>query len=316
MALLTANLTELVRVELDHVLFEDLEGLDFNALVSEIFDVTNSKKKYEFGITVAGFQLPAEKSEGASLTFREIAEGYKTTYTHKTFGMASSISMEAEMDELHNVVDRIPRAMSRSFDAMFNYYGSRIFSRATSTSEDFITGGDAVALLSASHPLKHGGTSSNTPSSAVDLNKTSFWAAVNAFYEMLDDGGKPLRNRPDRLLIPHQYEQKATELLESDKDPESAENAVNALRKRYKVRMVMWPYWIGNVDPDCWFLLSAKDQWPKGKYPLKWFWRMPGKNVKTEDYNDFFTKDYLYSGVSRFSCGYSDWRFLYGSMGA
>lgn len=222
--------------------------------------------------------------------------------------------MEAQQDELHGIVERLPAAMARSVDATLNYYGSRIFSRANSTSEDFITGGDGVALLSTSHPLKGGGTSSNTPSSGVDLTATSLWAAVSAFYEMLDDESKPVRNAPSTLLIPHNLEQKAIELLLSEKYPEDANNAVNALRslRGRKLDYLVWPYWIGSVDSDCWFLLGEKAPWGK-TYPLKWYWRM---KPETESDNDFFTKEFLYSVALRFSCGFTDWRFLFGSMGA
>ena len=90
-------------------------------------------------------------------------------------------------------------------------------------------------------------------------------------------------------------------------------NAINALRLRTKITPVVWPYWIGSVDSDCWFLLGAKDEWPKGKFPLRFYWR---KKPTTESYNDFFSKDFMYSVVLRFSCGYTDWRFIFGSMGA
>lgn len=312
MAVITTNIAELVALDLDHVLMEELGTLDYETLVNSIYDVKSSEKKYEYGQTVTGFPIASVKDEGEALTARDWAEGYKTTYTHKTLGMYNAISMEARQDELHGCVEQISPAMARAIDATINYYASRLFSRATNTTEDFVTGGDGVALLSASHPLQAGGTSSNTPSSAVDLTATSLWAGVNAFYEMLDDQAKPVRNRPDRLLIPHQSQQKATELLSSELYPEDANNAINALRKRYEIAPIIWPYWIGSVDDDCWFLLSAKDQWPKDKYPLKFYWRM---RLQTDSYNDFYTKDFLYSSVLRFSLGFTDWRFVYGSMG-
>lgn len=314
MAVLRSNISELMAVDLDHVLFEALGTFEYEALLNEIFQVGTSRKKLEYGQTVGGFPLLAEKDENDSLASRDFKEGYKTTYTHKTFGLYSALSMEAQQDELHGIIGKLPAAMARALDATINYYASRIFSRADSTSEDFVTGGDGVALLSTSHPLKGGGTSSNTPSSAADLTATSFWAALNAFYEMLDDESKPVRNAPSTLLVPHQSEQKAIELLLSEKFPESAENAVNAITKRRgpRITYTVWPYWIGSVDSNCWHLLGDKGPWGKD-YPLKFFWRM---RPDTESDNDFFTKEFLYSLVTRFSCGFTDWRWLYGSMGA
>lgn len=314
MTVIRANIPELLAVDLDHVLFETLGTFKYEELLNSIYSVKTSDKKLEYGLTVGGFPLLAEKDENVSLAARDWSEGYKTTYTHKTFGLYTAISMEAQQDELHGITEKLPQAMARSIDATLNYYASRTFSRASSTSEDFVTGGDGVALISASHPLKGGGTTSNTPSTACDLTATSLWAGINAFYEMLDDQSKPVRNAPSTILIPHQTEQKVIELLLSDKYPENAENAINALQKRKgsNLSYIVWPYWIGYVDSDCWFLLGDKAPWGKD-YPLKWYWRM---KPETESDNDFFTKEFMYSVVLRFSCGYTDFRFVYGSMGA
>lgn len=314
MTVLRANISELMAVDLDHILFEELGTYGYEELLNMIYSVETSRKKVEYGLTVGGFPLLAEKTENESLTAKDWKEGYKTTYTHKTFGIYTALSMEAQQDELHGIIGRLPTAMARSIDATLNYYASRIFSRATNTSEDFITGGDGVSLLSVSHPLLGGGTSSNKPSTDADLTATSLWAGVRAFYEMLDDESKPVRNAPATLLIPHDYEQKAIELLMSQQYPESAENAVNAIQKRKgpSISYVVWPYWISSVDSDCWFLLGDKAPWGKN-YPLKFYWRM---RPETESDNDFFTKEFMYSIVLRFSLGYTDWRFVYGSMGA
>jgi hypothetical protein len=314
MSVIRANVPELLTVDLDHVLFETLGTFKYEELLNAVYQVKSSDKQLEYGLTVGGFPLLAEKDENVSLASRDWAEGYKTTYTHKTFGIYTAISMEAQQDELHGITDKLPAAMARSVDATINYYASRTFSRATSTSEDFVTGGDAVALLATNHPLRGGGTSSNTPSTAADLTATSLWAGINAFYQMLDDQSKPIRNAPSTILIPHQSEQKVIELLMSDLYPENAENAVNAIQKRkgQKLSYVVWPYWIGSVDSDCWFILGDKAGWGKD-YPAKWYWRM---KPETESDNDFFTKEFLYSVVTRFSCGFTDWRWIYGSMGA
>ena len=313
MSVLQANISELMAVDLDHVLFESLGTYDYEMLLNAIFDVRDSKKRYEYGETVGGFPIASVKDENESLDARDWKQGYKTTYTHKTLGFYNAISLEAKMNELHGIIEKLPQGMARAIDATINYYTSRIFSRADNATEDFITGGDGVALLSTSHPLKGGGTTSNTPSSGADLSATSLWAGVTAFYEMLDDESKPVRNRPKTLLIPHQSEQVAIELLQSDKFPESANNAINALQKlrERKLDYVVWPYWIGSVDSDCWFLLGDKAQWGKD-YPLKFYWRL---RPETESDNDFFTKEFLYSIILMFSTGYTDPRFLYGSMG-
>lgn len=319
MATTRASIANLMTVEIDRILQEVWPSSSHKRILDLLFNTETSNKRYEYDLTVGGFPLLAEKPEGENLEEYNFHEGYKTTYEPRTFGCIVPVTMEAQQDELHSALKKIPASIQRAADAVLSYYMSRIFSRATSTDEDFITGGDGVALLSTAHPLAvSGGTTSNTPSSAVDLTLTSLWAGVNSFFEMLDDAGKPLAIPPRFLLVPHQSQQKALELLLSKQYPESAENAINALQSAKAANMealrlepVVWPYWLGSVDSDCWFLLADKSSTPD--YPLRFIWRM---KPETDSYNDFFSKDFLYSMVFRFACGYSDPRFCYGSMGA
>ena len=311
MSIVRSNISNLMKVDLDIVLQEAWKNLSHELILNTIFNVMDSDKKEENNQTVGGMGLLAVKEEGEDLSNKIFRQGYKTTYTHKTLGMYAQISMEAVDDEQYGTISRLPQAMARSADATYNYYMSRIFGQCTSTSEDFITGGDGVALLSTSHPLSvSGGTCSNKPSTDADLSLSTLWDGVDVFYEMLDDAGKPIANSPKYLLIPHQSLQVAHELLDSEKYPESAENAINALRKVTNIEIVPWPYWLGNQDSDCWFLLA--DKAATDDYPLRMYRRMP---YKTESDNDFFSGDFLYRVICRFSCGFDDWRFVFGSTG-
>ena len=223
MAIVRSSISNLMDVDLDVVAHEAWKNTQHELILNAIWRVDSSDKQEEIAQTVGGFRLLAEKDEGEDLTAKIFRQGYKTTFTHKTLGMYAQLSMEAVQDEQYGVIGKLPQSMVRSADATYSYYMSRIFGYATSTSEDFITGGDGVALLSTSHPLSvSGGTSSNKPSTDADLSETTLWAGVDAFYEMLDDAGKPIANSPKVLLVPHQEQKKANELIFSEKTPEDA----------------------------------------------------------------------------------------------
>ena len=312
MATVRSQLTNLMKVDMDKILQENWKGVTYEPILNTLFNTDTSGKKDEQNLTVGGFGLLDVKDEGVDMAERLFKEGYKTTYTHKTLAFYAAVSMEARDDEQYGAIRKIPQAMTKSVDATINRYMARIFGLSTSTTDDFITGGDGVALLSTAHPLKiSGGTFSNKPSTDADLTATTMWAGVNAFYEMLDDAGKPIANSPKYLVVPHQTQQKAIELVFSEKFPESAENAINALRKAVNLELVVWPYWLGSIDADCWFLCADKSA--TTDYPLRFYWRT---KPMTEADTDFFNKNWLYSLVMRMSLGYDDPRFIYGSVGA
>lgn len=223
MAIVRASISNLMDVDLDEVAHEEWQNTTHKPILDAIFRVIDSTKQEEIFQTVGGMGLLAEKSEGEDMTNRIFRQGYKTTFTHKTLAMYAQLSMEAVDDEQYGVISNLPESMVRSADATYNYYMSRIFGQSTSTSEDFITGGDGKALLATDHPLAvSGGTCANKPSTDVDLGAASLWDAIDGFYGMLDDAGKPLAINPKYLLIPHQELQKAHELVDSEKYPESA----------------------------------------------------------------------------------------------
>jgi len=55
MSVIRANLSDLLTVDLDHVLFEALGTFKYEELLNSIYSVTSSEKKLEYGLTVGGF---------------------------------------------------------------------------------------------------------------------------------------------------------------------------------------------------------------------------------------------------------------------
>jgi len=133
MAILRTNLSNLMKVDLDRVLFEAWKTLPYEQILNTLFNVSTSTKKEEKNQTVGGFGLATVKEEGEDLTEKQFKEGYQTTYTHKTLGYYTAISLEAREDEQYGIIKKAPRAMARSVDATINYYMARIFGYANST---------------------------------------------------------------------------------------------------------------------------------------------------------------------------------------
>ena len=228
MSVLRSNLSNLMKVDLDGVFFEAWKNQPYQLILNTIFDVITSDKKEEKFQTVAGFGIAPVKAEGADLAEKTFREAYQTTLTHKTLGYYFGVSMEAKQDEQYGVIPRAPKACAKSMDYTINYYMSKIFGYATSSTAganglDFSSSVDGSALLATSHALaESGGTCGNKPSTDADLSATTIWAGVDKFYEFLDDAGKPIVVSPRYLLVPHQTQKVARELLESELFPESA----------------------------------------------------------------------------------------------
>ena len=168
------------------------------------------------------------------------------------------------------------------------------------------TGGDGVALFSTAHPLTSGGSNSNTPATAADLNETSLESAVIQIAGWTDERGLLIAAKPRKLIIPPALMFVATRLLDSDLRVATADNDLNAIKhmgaipEGYAVNHFL-------TDSDAWFLTTDV---PNG---LKHFVRTP---MSTNMEGDFDTGNVRYKARERYSFGFSDPLGMFGSPGA
>ena len=120
--------------------------------------------------------------------------------------------------------------------------------------------------------------------------------------DFLDETDNLINVMGDTLLVPPELEETAYEIVNSDKQLDSANNNVNFNKGRYKV--LVWDYL---SDTDNWFLIDSR----YAKMFLKWFNRIPVEFNKDKDFDTYLSK---WSAYTRYSYGFSDWKFILGSQ--
>jgi hypothetical protein len=154
--------------------------------------------------------------------------------------------------------------------------------------------------------LVSGGTNSNTPSTAADLNETSLENAVIQIAAWTDERGLLIAAKPRKLVIPPSLMFVATRLLETSLRVGTTDNDINALKNNgaipegYTVNHFL-------TDSNAWFLTTDV---PNG---LKHFERMPLTNSMD---GDFDTGNVRYKARERYSFGFSDPLGIFGSPGS
>jgi hypothetical protein len=168
-----------------------------------------------------------------------------------------------------------------------------------------ITGGDGQPLFSNSHPLVSGGTVSNVPQIATDLNETALENAVIQISLWTDERGLLIAAKPKKLFIPPALQFVATRILETELRVGTNDNDVNALKNN---GAIPGGYTINHyfTDPNGWYLSTDV---PNG---MKHFKRVA---LATSMDNDFDTGDSRYKARERYAFGYSDYLGMYGSPG-
>jgi hypothetical protein len=163
-----------------------------------------------------------------------------------------------------------------------------------------------VTLFNTAHPLAIGGTNSNTPAVAADLNETSLEQAVIDIAAFTDERGLLIAARPRKLIVPPALQFVATRLLETEGRTATADNDINALRNNGSIPE---GYAINHylTDGDAWFI---RTDCPNG---MKHFNRA---KLSTSMDGDFDTGNVRYKARERYSFGVSDPLGMYGSPGA
>jgi hypothetical protein len=281
-----------------------LEYSTYGEQHKEIYETETSERSFEEETKLSGFSAAPVKNEGSALAYDNAQEAWSARYIHETIALGFSLTEEAIEDNLYDSLSaRYTKALARAMAYTKQIKGAAVLNNGFSAS---YTGGDGVSLFSNAHPLVGGGTNSNIPSTAADLNETSLEAAVIQIAAWTDERGLLIAAKPIKLVIPPALQFVATRLLETELRVGTADNDINAIKNNGSIS---GGYTVNNflTDTNAWFLTTDV---PNG---MKHFVRTP---MSTGMDGDFDTGNVRYKARERYSFGWSDPLGMYGSAGA
>ena len=270
----------------------------------EIYETETSERSFEEETKLAGFSAAPVKNEGSAIQYDNAQEAWTARYTHETIAMGFSVTEEAMEDNLYDSLSsRYTKALARAMAYTKQVKAASILNNGFSSA---VTYGDGVSLFNTAHPLVSGGTNSNTPSTAVDLNETSLEAAVIQIAAWTDERGLLIAAKPKKLIVPPNLMFVATRLLETNLRVGTTDNDINALKNNGSIPE---GYTVNHflTDTNAWFLTTDV---PNG---LKHFVRVP---LATSMDADFDTGNNRFKARERYSFGVSDPLGIFGSPGS
>ena len=281
-----------------------LEYAKYGEEAAEIFETESSDRSFEEETKLSGFGAAPVKNEGAAIAYDNAQEAWTARYNHETISMGFSVTEEAIEDNLYDSLsDRYTKSLARAMAYTKQVKGAAILNNAFDSDYTY---GDGKELCATDHPLVSGGTNSNEPSTAADLNETSLEAAVIQVAGWTDERGLLIAAKPRKLVVPADLQFVATRLLDSELRVNTADNDINALRNNGSIPE---GYTVNHylTDTNAWFVLTDV---PNG---LKHFVRTP---MQTSMDADFDTGNSRYKARERYSFGVSDPLGIFGSPGA
>ena len=281
-----------------------LEYTTYQQEHKEIYETEKSERSFEEETKLSGFSAAPVKNEGSAIAYDNAQEAFTARYNHETIALGFSITEEAVEDNLYDSLSaRYTKALARAMAYTKQVKGAAVLNNAFSSA---YVGGDGVSLISTAHPLVSGGTNSNRPATAADLNETSLENAVIQIAAWTDERGLLIAAQPKKLVIPPALQFTATRLLETNLRVGTTDNDINALKNNGSIPE---GYCINHflTDTNAWFLMTDV---PNG---LKHFERAALANSMD---GDFDTGNVRYKSRERYSFGWSDPLGIFGSPGS
>lgn len=268
---------------------------------SEVFRMETSSRSIEQTTEVTGFGQFAVVPENDVTRYDDPLPGFNKTYIHAQYSLGFKVSRIAVDDDKFGVVKKLATELGRSAYETQEVVAANVLNTGfTST-----TGPDGKALFDTGHPLIGGQTQTNKLSYPTDPDVTSIQLALTDMRQTLDHRGKKLRIPTKRMIVPPALEFIAAELLGGTDRADTANNTINAFRRRSGMPSFdSWMVYDYLSDPHAWFL-----QADTGDTEMRFYTREEFNTIHDVDFDSRGVKT---AGWMRFSVGYNGFYGIYG----
>ncbi len=279
---------------------------DYNTypqLWKNIYKIRKSEMAVEYDYEMRSLPLAQQKADGSPAFIGDFGQGYTTSYVSNYYSIAFQISRAAIKDNLYQA--QFPQQATQlrdSLDALKNINSMYVFNNAFNPNS---TVSDGQPLCSTQHPVSTG-VMANTFSNGVTFSEQAVEQAITIMQGWQSLGGIPLDTHSVRALVPVPLAFQAARIFKSEYDPFTANNAVNPL----VVDKYMPGGYMKNIfltNPNNWFILTDNN------YSFQYFLR---ESLNIDFITDTLTDNVTVRALERYVFGCSNWRGVFGAIGA
>ena len=284
----------------------EIWGTDYQAYpkkYDKFFTMKTSDKRFEKEQGLSGFTTAGEKTEGDSVAFFRLTQGFQKEYVHVTYGLGAIVTREMAEDDQYGFISQIPSLLA---EAMVRTEETLAHSVLNSGFDTSVTGADGVCLYNTAHPNagSGGGSQTNRPAVAVDLTQTSLEAGLIDVSNFRDENNQRKHFEAKKLIVSRSDTFNAQKILKTQYKTGSADNDVNILSE-LGLELCITNYL---TDQDAWFLTT------NARNGLTFYTRREADIERDNEKTG--TQNLAIVTTKRWSQGWTDWRHTYGSPGA
>lgn len=276
---------------------------DWEPIYSQCFKESSTTLPESRATIIAGLNRLYERGDGEPVTYDDPKMGPVVQGIDKEYAVGFMLTKRTVEDDQYGKANQAAKWLGHAARLTFEYRAAALLDDAFSGTT--FKGIDNVALCSTSHTgIGTLSSLSNKAASPVGLSVSGITALMDLAQNMKDENGDPIIMWPSKLIIGNAAGQmnKAMQIFGSDKEPFTADNQDNAIKKRMpNTKIVMNPYMTSTTN---YFLVDDR---------LNDCHVVIRRPVTMDDSFDFNTDAMLNKVTTRFLVWFVNWRGYVGS---
>lgn len=267
------------------------------SMVPALYRMLGSTRQNEYTLSISALGDFENFDTSGQITYDDISEGYKATFTHQSWTKGIRITRKAKQNDMYGIFDDLPSQRGIAAARTREKHGASIFTGAFAGT----SGPDSLSLCNAAHTSTVDGVSTQSNTGTDTLSKTSVASARIAMKKLYGLNGERIGVKGDTLVVPMDKEEDAWVIISSKGEPDTAENNRNMHYGKYKLIV-----WDELVDPNSWFMTDSRLM----KLNLLWFDR---NKLELNQDTAFNTYEARFSAYMEYSYGWRDYSWVYGN---
>ena len=266
------------------------------SMVPRLYRMLGSTRATEFTLSISALGDFEDFDSTGQITYDDISEGYKKTFTHRAWTKGLRITRKAKQNDLYGIFDDLPTQRGIAAARTREKHGASIFNSAFAGT----SGPDSLSLCNSSHTTPVTGISVQSNTGTDTLSKTTVSSTRLAMKKLYGLNGERIGVKGDMLIVPMDKEQDAWEIISSKGEPETDNNNSNFHYGMYK--LAVWDEITSTYD---WFMVDSRLM----KLNLLWF---DSNKLELNQDTAFNTYEARYSAYMEYSYGWRDYVWIFG----
>lgn len=252
---------------------------------------------------ITGMSRMVERGDGEAITYEDPKMGPKVSGVDREFGLGFIITRRTVEDDQYGKANSASKWLANAAIKTQEYRAAAFLDDAFTGT--YFKGIDSLQLCHTAHTLINSNTTvANALATPVGLSISGITSMLDLAQSLKDENGDPIVSNPKKLIIGNDAGtyNRALQIFGSEKEPFTAENQDNAIKKRLGMPEIVMSHY--KVNTKSWFLVDES---------LADAWFLTRRALEFDDTFDFDTDAAKYKATLRFMIWFVDWRGWYGS---